>query len=74
MKGHHDHSGFYKGKCLVGAGLLFERFSSSSSWQGIGQHANRHGAREGAGSSTSGPVGSRRRLRATLGPQRPPPR
>jgi hypothetical protein len=44
MKRHHDHSNSYKGKQLIRAGFQFQRFSLLLSWQ----HADRHGAREGA--------------------------
>jgi hypothetical protein len=44
VKRHHEDSNFYKGKHLIGTGLLFQRFSPLSSWQETWQHAGRHGA------------------------------
>jgi len=43
----------YKGQYLIGAGLQVQRFSPLSSWQEAWQHPGRHGAGEGAESSTS---------------------
>jgi hypothetical protein len=63
VKRHNDHSSSYKGKHLIGAGLQFQRFSPlliviEEVWWCIG----RHGAEEGAESSTSGSAGSRKRM------------
>jgi hypothetical protein len=61
-------------------GLQFQRFSTLSSWREVWQHAGRHAAGEGAESSTSRSLDSRRRLCTTLDlawthirPQSPPP-
>lgn len=52
-KRHHDHSKSYKRQHCIGAGLHFERLSPLSlSWQETSQHAGRHGAGEGAESSS----------------------
>ena len=61
VKRLHDHNNSYKGKHLIGAGLQLQRFSPLSSWQEAWQRAGRHGAGEGAQSSTSGSAGSRKR-------------
>ena len=53
VKRHHDQGNSHKGQHLIGAGLLFLRFSSLLSWWEIWQHAGRHGAGEEAESSTS---------------------
>jgi hypothetical protein len=42
-----------KESILIGAGLWFQRFSPLSAWQEAWWHAGRHGAGEGAESSTS---------------------
>jgi hypothetical protein len=51
----------HKRKCLRVAGLQFQRFSPSSSWQGAWRPAGSHGAEEEAESSTSRSTGSRKR-------------
>jgi len=61
LKRHHDHSNFYKGKHLIGAGLQVQRFSPWSSWQNM-ERAGRHGAGEGAQSSTPDPQAAGRDL------------
>jgi hypothetical protein len=50
---HPNQSNSYKGQHLIGAGLQVQRFSPLSSWQEAWQHPGRHGAGEGAESSTS---------------------
>jgi hypothetical protein len=53
MKRHHDQGNSHKGKHLIWAGLQVLSFNSLSSWWEIWQCASRHGAGEGAESSTS---------------------
>ena len=61
VKRHHDHSNSYKGQHFTGAGLQFRgsvpivMVGSTAQW-----HAERHGAGEGAESSTSGSAGRRK--------------
>ena len=52
MKKDHDCDNSYKEKHLIEAGLQFQRFSPLSWWEAW-QYAGRHGAREGAESSTT---------------------
>lgn len=47
MNRHHDQSNSYKGKHLIGAGLVSGLGLLSSLW-GAWQHTGRNGAREGA--------------------------
>jgi len=54
VKRHHDWGNSYEGKHLLRTGLQFQRFSPLSLWQGTWWLVGRHGAREGAKSSTSG--------------------
>lgn len=56
-----SHCNSYKGKHLLGAGLQFQTFSPSSSWQEVLQYAKKHGAREVAQSSLSQLAGNRKR-------------
>jgi hypothetical protein len=67
MKRHHDHGKSYKEKYLIGTGLQVQRFSPLLSWWVAWQHAGRHGAGEGAESSTSRLAGSRTKHWAWLG-------
>ena len=53
VKRHLDHSNSYKDKHLLGACLLFERFSPFSSWYEAWGHTDRHGTGEVAENSTS---------------------
>ena len=53
VKRHHDQGNSYKEQHLIGAGLQFQRFSSSSSRQEAWQCLGRHGTGERAKSSTS---------------------
>ena len=53
-KRHQDQDNSYKAQQhLIRAGLQVQRFSPLSSWQEAWQCAGRHGAGEGAESSTS---------------------
>jgi hypothetical protein len=47
MKRHHDEGNAYKGQHLIGAGLLFQRFSPFSSWYEAWQYPGKHDAGEG---------------------------
>jgi hypothetical protein len=53
LKRHHNQGNSYKGQYLIGAGLQFQRFRPLSSWQKAWPHLGKHGAGEGAESSTS---------------------
>ena len=53
MMRHPDHRDSDKRKHLIKAGSQFQRFSPLSSWQEAWWCAGRHGAGEGAESSTS---------------------
>jgi hypothetical protein len=50
---HHDQGKSYRKQHLIGAGLQVQRFSPLSSGQEASQCPGKHGALEGAGSSTS---------------------
>jgi hypothetical protein len=60
VKRPDGQSNSYKERHLIGAGLLFERFSPLSSWWEAWQRVGKHDAREGAESSTSWSTGSRK--------------
>ena len=65
LQRHHDHGYSYKRKHLLRAGLQVQRFSQLSSLWEAWWHAGKHGAGEGAKSSTSGSISSRKRQWAT---------
>ena len=53
VKRHCEQGNVPKEQHLIGAGLQLQRFSPLSSWWEAWQHPGRHGAGEGAESSTS---------------------
>lgn len=57
MKRHYEHRLSSKGNYFVGAGLQFRSFSSLA----LRCHTGRHGAGDGAESSTSGLADNRKR-------------
>ena len=53
VKRHYAHSMSYKEQHLIGAGLQFQRLGPLLSWWQAWECPGRHGAGEGAESSTS---------------------